>query len=100
MSVWRMLLGGAAIGVILTAFRDFENGRWLRPAGMNGGFTRFDDDEIQREPILGYDGMDQETLLNWLDESDLDAETLMRVRWYEQRNLAREPVLDALDGRL
>lgn len=101
MSLWKALLAGAAVGVILIAFRDSERDGWLMPAGFagrlggpaNGDFT-------DEEPILGYDGMNQETLLDWLDDADLDADTLMRTRWYEQRNLAREPVLDALDARL
>lgn len=101
MSLWKALLAGAAVGVIVIAFRDAENDGWLMPAGFAGrlgtpGAGDFDDEE----PILGYDGMDQETLLDWLDDADLDADTLMRTRWYEQRHLAREPVLDALDARL
>lgn len=100
MSAWKALLAGAAVGIIIIAFRDSENDGWLMPAGFDGRFGAPDEDDLAEEPILGYDGMDQETLLDWLDDSDLDAETLMRTRWYEQRNLAREPVLDALDARL
>lgn len=100
MSAWKALLAGAAVGVIVLAFRDFERGGWLMPAGFDGRIGAPDDEDLEQEPVLGYDGMDQETLLDWLEGSDLDAETLMRARWYEQRNLAREPVLDALDARL
>ena len=100
MSVWKALVAGAAVGVILIAFRDSENHGWLTPAGFGGRLDVPDEEDLDREPILGYDGMDQETLLDWLSEADLDTDTLMRTRWYEQRNQAREPVLDALDGRL
>lgn len=100
MSAWKALLAGAAVGVILIAFRDGDDGRWLLPAGMGDGVRAPGADELDEEPVLGYDGMDQETLLDWLDDADLDPDTLMRTRWYEQRHLAREPVLDALDARL
>lgn len=100
MSAWKALLAGAAVGVILIAFRDAENQRWLAPAGLSDRLTGPPRDDLEQEPVLGYDGMDEETLLDWLDGAELDGETLMRTRWYEQRHLAREPVLDALDSRL
>lgn len=100
MSALKALLAGAAVGVILVAFRDSENRSWLSPAGLADRLPAPDDEDLEQEPVLGYDGMDQETLIDWLDDSDLDAETLMRTRWYEQRHQAREPVLDALDARL
>lgn len=100
MSALKAFLAGAAVGIILIAFRDSERGGWLMPAGLDDRLPAPDEEDLDQEPILGYDGMDQETLLDWLDDAELDAETLMRTRWYEQRNLAREPVLDALDARL
>ena len=99
-----VLLASAAVGVILIAFRDSANERWLLPALPGGEDADRDAGNYvpdgEEEPVLGYDGMDQETLIDWLDDSDLDAETLMRTRWYEQRHLSREAVLDALDSRL
>lgn len=100
MSVWKAVLAGAAVGVILIAFRDAERHAWLMPAGFPDRPGAGGGEDFEEEPILGYDGMDQETLLDWLDEADLDRGTLMRARWYEQRHAAREPVLDALDARL
>lgn len=100
MSALKALVAGAAVGIILVAFRDAENDGWLMPAGFLRGAGAPDEEELEEEPVLGYDGMDQETLLDWLDDSELDRDTLLRTRWYEQRTLAREPVLDALDARL
>lgn len=100
MSAWKALLAGLAVGIMLIAFRDSEHGSWLKPAGLADRLPAPEDEDLDQEPVLGYDGMDQETLLDWLDDSDLDGEMLMRTRWYEQRHLAREPVLDALDARL
>ncbi|HEX6926311.1 MAG TPA: hypothetical protein VF167_12900 [Longimicrobiaceae bacterium] len=100
MSVWKALLAGAAVGVILIAFRDSARGGWLMPAGFPRPFEAPEEEDLEEEPVLGYDGMDQETLLDWLEDADLDRETLLRTRWYEQRHQARELVLDALDSRL
>ena len=86
MSALKALLAGAAVAVIVIAFRDPENDRWLLPAGMGERFNGPSDDELEEEPVLGYDGMDEDALL--------------RARWYEQRHLSREAVLDALDSRL
>lgn len=99
----KVLLGVAAVGVVAVAFRDSARGRWLRPAlpGRGG-----DDDDGGlliaggEEPVLGYDGMDRDTLLDWLADADLDRDTLLRIRAYESANLGREPVLDAVDDLL
>jgi hypothetical protein len=97
----KVMLGVAAVGVVAAAFRDSARGRWLRPALPGGG-----DDEgglliaDGEEPVLGYDGMDRDTLLDWLGDADLDRDTLLRIRAYESANLAREPVLDAVDDLL
>ena len=100
MSAWKALLAGAAVAVIVIAFRDAENDRWLLPAGMGERFNGPSDDELEEEPVLGYDGMDEDALLDWLQGAHLDDDTLLRARWYEQRHLSREAVLDALDSRL
>lgn len=95
----KTLVGVAALGLVAVAFRDSVRGRWLRPAlpgeeegeaGTAGG----------EEPVLGYDGMDRDTLLDWLVDADLDRDTLLRIRAYETANLAREPVLEAVDELL
>ena len=96
MRLLKVLLGAAAVGVVAVAFR--ERGRWLRPAlpGDDEGGLLVNGEE----PVLGYDGMDRDTLLDWLADADLDLDTLLRVRAYETANLAREPVLDAVDDLL
>jgi hypothetical protein len=101
----KALLAGAAVGVILIAFRDFENERWLAPAGGMGtrgpaGVADEEMEELEEEPLLGYDGMDQETLLAWLADARLDRGTLTRIRRYEEQTLGREAVIDAVDGML
>lgn len=91
-----LLLAGFVLGIIAVAFRDFERGEWLSPP-LPG---RTDAPEEDEEPVLGYDGMDQETILDWLDEAGLDAETIERIIGYEEANLRREPVLAALGDLL
>lgn len=98
MNLFKVLLAGAAIGVIVTAFRDSDNESWLIPAppfGRGGA-----DDEVLPEPILGYDGMDQETLIDWLGDADLDRTALLRMRRYEASNRGREAVVSAIDDML
>lgn len=97
MRLLKILLAGAAIGVIVTAFRDFENQAWLAPAGAGPGGYGGDE---EMEPVLGYDGMDEDTLLDWLSEADTDARTLERMHRYELAHLGREPVLSAIEDRL
>jgi hypothetical protein len=105
----KVLLGAAAVGAIVVAFRDWEHGRWLQPALPGGedddgrarslydGGADEDDDE---EPVLGYDGMDRDSLIAWLDDASLDEETLLDIRRYEERHENRGQVLDALDDLL
>jgi hypothetical protein len=50
----------------------------------------------ESEPVLGYDGMDQETLIDWLERAELDEETLRTVEAYESAQRRREPVLEAV----
>ena len=96
-----VLLGAAAVGVVVAAFRDSARERWLRPA-LPGA----DDDEGGdyslggQEPVLGYDGMDRDTLLDWLRDADLDRSTLLRIQAYESANEARGPVLAAVEDML
>ena len=107
MNYLKMLLGAAAAGTIVLAFRDFEGGGWLQPALPGGGWSERDllleeddDEALAEEPVLGYDGMDRDTLIAWLDDADLDEATLLRIRRYETANQAREPVLDRIDDLL
>ena len=103
MRVLKVLLGVAAVGAIALAFRDFRNERWLEPAlpgGLDDDGDLLEAEEELEEPVLGYDGMDRDTLVDWLDDADLDEETLLRIRRYEEATEAREPVLDKVDDLL
>jgi hypothetical protein len=109
MKTLKVLLGAAAAGAIVLAFRDFANGGWLQPAVPGGRWPQGgdllledEDDEggLLEEPVLGYDGMDRDMLVDWLDDADLDEGTLLRVRRYEVGNENREPVLDKFDDLL
>lgn len=97
MRLLKILLASAAVGVIVAAFRDFENQAWLAPARAGAGTDEPADDT---EPVLGFDGMDQDTLLDWLADADLDETTLERMHRYELANRGREPVLSAIEDRL
>lgn len=96
MKLLKLLAVGAAVGVIVIAFRDLDPGRSM--AALPGGGTLDDVDET--EPMLGYDGMDVGALLDWFDEAAPDRALLERIRRYEMTHLAREAVLGALDDRL
>jgi hypothetical protein len=107
MNTFKLLVGAAAVGAIALAFRDFESGGWLQPALPGGGWDdagdlllEEDEEDLLEEPILGYDGMDRDTLVDWLDDADLDEATLLRVRRYEVATANREPVLDRIDDLL
>ena len=95
MRILNWVLAGVSIGVIVSAFRDFERGRWLAPALPDGAGVA-----DGMEPVLGYDGMDQETILDWLPFADLDPEQLDEIARYEEANLCREPVLNTLEEML
>ena len=104
--VLKVALGMAAVGAIVLAFRDFETGGWLQPA-LPGGrrddgdlLLEDDDEALIEEPVLGYDGMDRNTLLDWLDDADLDEATLLHIRRYEQGFQNRDAVLDRIDDLL
>jgi hypothetical protein len=105
MRALKVLIGAAAGVAIVLALRDYRNGGWLKPAlaggGQGGGLLLEDDEEdLLEEPVLGYDGMDRDTLVDWLDDADLDERTLLRIRRYEQETDGREPVLDKVDDLL
>jgi hypothetical protein len=95
MKTLQWILAGIVIGVVAVAFREFDLRRWLAPISPTGTIP-----PDGREPVLGYDGMDQETLLEWLPEADLDADVLNDMIRYEEANLGREPVLEALEEML
>ncbi len=44
--------------------------------------------------------MDQETLLDWIEEAEVDDVTAARIAKYEEANRHRQPVLDALQELL
>ena len=88
----KWLLAGIAFGVIGVAFRDLENRQWLRPS-----IPERRPPSSPEEPVLGYDGMDQETAIDWLFTAQLDGEAIERIRRYEEDNLGRERVLEVLE---
>ena len=107
MNALKVVLGAVAAGTIVLAFRDFEGGGWLQPALPGGEWAEGDllleedeDEALLEEPVLGYDGMDRDTLIAWMDDADLDEATLLRIRRYEVANQDREPVLDRIDDLL
>lgn len=92
MNLLKALVAAAAVGVIVVAFQDTETGGWLPLGGTP-------DDRVgpgSPEPILGYDGMDRDTLIDFLGSADLDRGTLLRVQAYEMANQGRGVVLDAV----
>lgn len=95
MNLIKLLLGGMAIAAIAAAFRDFQTGGWLGPALPRGPEV-----DTYEEPVLGYDGMDQETAIDWLGDARLDRTTLQRIRAYEQANRNRAPVVAALEDMI
>ena len=98
MNLLKLLVAGAAIGVIVIAFRDTDEGTWIAPPLRIGGVGEEDQDET--EPVLGYDGMDVDALIEWMDGSAPDRSTLERMRAYETAHLAREGALTAISERL
>ncbi|HEU4558362.1 MAG TPA: hypothetical protein VFS20_10950 [Longimicrobium sp.] len=106
MRALKVLIGAAAGAAIVLALRDYRQGGWLRPAlpgamrDDDGLLLEDDEEELLEEPVLGYDGMDRDTLIEWLDDADLDESTLLRIRRYELETDNREPVLDRIDDLL
>lgn len=118
---WKFALGAAAVGVIAFAFRgalrggsleaalEGGTGRDLRSGAGSRGFVGDDagwDDgrgeyaDADEEPVLGYDGMDRDSLIEWLRDASLDEETLLYIERYERARENREPVLDAVGDLL
>lgn len=95
MKTLKWLLAGALVGIIAVAFRDFEQGAWLKPQ-LSGDR----EDTGPEEPVLGYDGMDQETLLDWLTSANLDSDALEHMLSYEEANRNRAPVIDLIEDLL
>jgi hypothetical protein len=95
MKTLKWILAGLIVGVVAVAFRDMNRGVWLSPA-----LPRDAEEPDGEEPVLGYDGMDQETLLDWIDSSDLDARIVEQMIRYEEANQGREPILEALSELL
>lgn len=93
MNLFKALAAASAVAVILYAFRDPDTGEWLIPGRAETGAATLD----EHEPVLGYDGMDRDTLVDWLREADLDDATLRRIRLYESRHGGRAMVLDTVD---
>lgn len=94
MNLLKTLAAAVAVGVIVVAFRDTETGGWLPPGGYRSDDLDLDVDSP--EPILGYDGMDRDMLIDYLTSADLDQGTLLRVQAYEMANQRRGVVLDAV----
>jgi hypothetical protein len=90
--------GGLLLGLVLSGLRDQDRGDWVSAGRM--GEDRDSDVDLEEEPVLGYDGMDQETILDWIDGATLDDETIERMIRYESGNRRRGPVLDVLHDLL
>ena len=96
MKAWRWIAAVAMVGGAVVLLRELS---------ARGAFPRASDapDGIEpggEEPVLGYDGMDRDTLIDWLSEADLDHESLTRIREYETANRGRESVLEAVANLL
>ncbi|CAN5780951.1 hypothetical protein BH23GEM5_BH23GEM5_22970 [soil metagenome] len=92
MNLLKALVAAAAVGVIVVAFQDTETGGWLPLGGTEGDRM----DAGSPEPILGYDGMDRDTLIDFLGAAELDRATLLRIQAYEMGNQGRGVVLDSI----
>ncbi|HEX2093511.1 MAG TPA: hypothetical protein VHG28_13985 [Longimicrobiaceae bacterium] len=98
MNILKLLLGGAAVATILVAFRDFDSGGWLLPGGEPGeGPAGVAEDE---EPVLGYDGMDRDAVIDWLREARPNEDTLLRIHEYEVTHKGRALVLETISDML
>jgi hypothetical protein len=97
MNVFKLLAAGTAAGIIMTAFRN-DQGEWIVPGRGPSGYGGLDSGD--REPVLGYDGMDADALQDWLDTTDADRAQLLRMISYEASHRGRQPVLSALVDQL
>jgi hypothetical protein len=94
MRALRLLAGLAVVGAAVVALREVAARGGLPRPGKGGADAALEPGG--EEPVLGYDGMDRDSLIDWLSDADLDRETLLRVRAYEEANRNREPVLEAV----
>ncbi len=88
------LASGTVLGTLTVAVRRRMRQASTGPEEVGGAL------EEEREPILGYDGMDADSLIDWLEDAELDRATLRRVRDYERRHAGREDVLAAIEDLL
>ncbi|MEX0912320.1 MAG: hypothetical protein WD737_01315 [Gemmatimonadota bacterium] len=91
MDTVKWMLAGIAVGAAAVTLRELQRRRLLSPALPTGAVLA----DVE-EPVLGYDGMDQETLLEWLEDAELDDSDVRRIMRYEEANFGREPVLEVL----
>lgn len=89
------LIGMVSFAVVYTVLRSRHadtgsTAPWAEPADRGS----------DEEPVLGYDGMDIQAVLPWLESANLDRATLHRIRDYERRHEARQSVLDLIDDLL
>lgn len=98
MRALRLLAGLAVVGAAVVALREVAARGGVPRLGRDGEAPR--QEPGGEEPVLGYDGMDRDALIDWLSDADLDRETLLRVRAYEEANRNREPVLETLASLL
>jgi hypothetical protein len=97
MNYFKLLAAGTAAGIIMTAFRN-DQGEWIVPGrGLSDPGIA---DDSEQEPVLGYDGLDDEALQHWLDTTDTDRAQLLRMIRYEAGHRGRQPVLSALVDQL
>ncbi len=52
------------------------------------------------EPILGYDGLETDDVLAWIDEADPEPHQLRRILQYERTHRDRTPIIDECSNRL
>ncbi len=84
----RLLVGGLVGGVTAVAARLA-----MRTATGETGLER-ETDPGDSEPVLGYDGMDRDVLIDWLERAKPDTDTLRRIDAYERMHHGREAVLE------
>lgn len=95
MKLLKLILAAVSLGAIYAVLRGPQPPR-DRPSATPRPETPPED----AEPVLGYDGMDMDTLIPWLESADLDNATLQRIRRYERSHRGRETVLAAIDDLL
>jgi len=93
------MLAGLLAGLLLSTVRRMDR-RELHIDEEAGDDRGGVGPGVSEEPILGYDGMDQETILEWVEEAGLDEESVERILEYEEATRRRQPVLDALHDLL